>query len=103
MKNENVLELSRRFWDNYKLFLKRELTRKELEKCFERPADVVFYQMYCNHQFNVRPILEELSEKSIIHTFRTLLSILREFTPSTRKKILKRMVNLCFDATDTGR
>ena len=103
MKDENVLKLSRRFWDGYKLFLQEKLTRKELEKCFEEPGDLIFYRQNCNHRFNTQPLLEEMAVKSIIHTFRTLLSILDMFTPSTRKKILKKIVSLCFDATAVGK
>ena len=103
MEKEFVLKLSRKFWDGYKLFLQEKLTRKELERYFEEPGDVVFYREYCNHRFNTRPILEEIAEKSIIHTFRTFLSILQDFTPSTQKRILKRMVSLCFDASGTGK
>ena len=103
MENENVLILSRKFWNNYKLFLKEELTRKELEKCFEEPDDLTFYKKHCNHRFNTLPILEKMAVKSIIDTFRTLLSVLDMFTPSTRKKILKKIVSLCFDATAAGK
>ena len=100
MKNEEVLELSRRFWDGYKLFLQEKLTRKDLEKRFEEPGDVIFYRRHCNHRFNVQPSLEEIVGKRAIHTFRYLISLLRALTPSTRKKILKRVINLCFDAAD---
>ena len=103
MEKELVLKLSRNFWDGYKLFLRGRLTRKELEKYFEEPGDVIFYRQNCNRRFNIRPLLEEMAEKSIIHTFRAFLSILQDFTPSTQKRILKRIVNLCFDASGAGK
>lgn len=102
MKNEIVLNLSRKFWDNYKLFLKEELTRKELEKFIKNLDDAVFFRKYCNHRFNTLPFLEEQAEKFLMQDLREMLHLLRGFPSSTRKRILKKMMNLCFDAACTG-
>jgi len=97
MKNERVLVLSRNFWDNYKLFLKGELTRKELGKYIENLDDIIFYKKNCNHHFYDWDCLRKVYENSLDTIADTILSTLREAPPSRQKGILKDFLRIPFE------
>ena len=89
MKNENVLELSRKFWDNYKLFLKGELTREDLVNYIENLDDMVFYKKNCDHHFCDGACLMKVLENSLDTMADLMLSRLQKTPPSRQKEIIK--------------
>jgi hypothetical protein len=99
MKNKDVLKLSRNFWDNYKLFLKEELTREDLVKYIENLDDLVFYRENCDHHFCDWACLDKVLEKSLDTVVDWTLTKLREAPPSRQKKILKKLLKVPFEVT----
>lgn len=83
---EYVLNLSRKFWDNYKLFLKEELTLRELEKSITNLSEAVFYQENCNHRFNLAIYAEKHINQNMKQFLGDLFLALKNLSPDSRKK-----------------
>jgi len=96
---KNVLKLSRIFWDNYKLFLKEELTRKELVEYIRNPDDLVFYRENCDRNFCDWTCLDKVLERSLDTIVDLTLTKLRKAPPSRQKKILKKLLKVPFEVT----
>ena len=93
---ENYLELSRDFWDNYKLFLKEELSLTELKRFLVTVDDVIFYHEECDTKCDVVAILKVVMKKSLDTFINEFLLKLAVISNLKRRKGIARKILIIF-------
>ena len=89
-KKGKFVQLSRPFCSSYKLFLKGEISRTELQKSSETVNDILFFKEECNKNFDVALGLKQLEFKKIDALIDTILSVMNGCCKDIKKSICRK-------------
>ena len=96
MEENNYLELSRDFWDNYKLFLKQEINLAELKTHLVTADDVKFYHDECDSKCDVATILKSVAKRNLDILIDGFFSVLEATSDTREKKAVARKILMIF-------